>query len=333
MVFHLRDLLIGGELDSLEALFSRWSAEAERNVGSETRLYDAFDAFQSVGEEFEGALDRWIEERPGSWNARLARANYRVSTAYRQRGTKLSRDTPRSNFKAMRTTLAAALQDLGTALRLNPRALEGYWLAMETATGYGDRQGAMLALERALRVSPLSFFSRARALMALTPRWAGSYPIMETIAAVPDSLLAQNPDLGLLRGFVAMEKGEIAWLARDTVLALSYLDEAMAVGPAHWFCLKRGRVWYRLDQNEKALRDLDCALASRPTNPEARHYRSRVLYDIAHRQYPANWSELFGRAEAEGDLAFRLDPLDETIRKHHQFLAEQRKKTARMLTR
>jgi tetratricopeptide (TPR) repeat protein len=327
-VFHLRELLIGGELDSLETLFSKWSADAEHAEASETRLYDAFDAFQSMGLEFEGALDRWIEERPGSWNARLARANYLIRKAYRQRGTKLSRDTPRSNFKAMRTTLEAALLDLGVALRLNPRAIEGYWLAMEAATSYGDRRGAMLALERALRISPLSFFSRARALLALTPRWAGSYGIMDSIAAVPDTLLAENPELRLLRGFVPMEKGKVAWLEKDTLIALAFLDEAMAVAPAYWFCLARGRVQYKLDQNENALRDLNCAVTFRPASAEARHYRSRVLYDIAHRQYPTNWFELFGRAEAEGDLAFRLDSLDHTIRKHRQFLADQRRKTS-----
>jgi tetratricopeptide (TPR) repeat protein len=327
MVFHLRDLLIAGELDSLEALFSKWSAEAERDVGYETRLYDAFDAFQSVGPEFEGALDLWIEDRPGSWNARLARANYLVRTAYRQRGAKRSRDTPRSNFKAMRTTLQAALLDLSTAIRLNPLAIAAYWFAIEAATKYGDGRGAILALNRALRVSPLSFFTRARALLALTPRWAGSYSIMEMVAAVPDTLVAENPELGLLPGFVPMDKGEIAWLARDTLLALRLLDEAMAVGPTYWFCLERGTVLYKLDQNEKALRDLDCAVTLRPSSSEARHYRSRTLYDIAHQQYPTNWHELFGRAEAEGDLAFRLDSLDKTIRKHRQFLAEQRRKT------
>jgi tetratricopeptide (TPR) repeat protein len=324
--FQLRDLLIAGELDSLEALFSKWSAEAERDVRNETRLYDAFDAFESVGPEFEGALDRWIEERPGSWNARLARANYRVRLAYRQRGAKYSRQTPRSNFTAMRRTLAAALLDLSAAIRLNPSAMEAYWLAIEAATSYGDRRGVQLALERALQVSPLSFFSRARALIALTPRWAGSYAVMEVVAADADSLTAENPELSLLHGFVPLDKGEVAWLARDTALAQRYLDEAMAVGPTFWFCLERGTLRYKLDQNEAALHDLDCAISLRPTSAEAHHYRSRALYDIAYSRYPDAWAELFGRAEAAGELAFKLDSLDVTIRKQREFLAVQRRR-------
>jgi tetratricopeptide (TPR) repeat protein len=321
MVFHLRELLIAGELDSLEAVFSKFSAEAERDSRNEPRLYDAFDAFQSIGPEFDGALDLWIEARPGSWNARLARASYLVTLAYRQRGTKFSKSTPRSNFAAMHRTMDAALLDLSAAIQLNPGAIEAYWLAIEAARGYGDTRGVELALERALRVSPLSFFSRARALLALTPRWAGSYAIMEIVAANADSLARENPELRLLHGFIPLDKGRVAWLAKNTQLAQRYLDESVAVGPTFWSCFHRGTLLHSLDQTEAAVRDLDCAVSFRPTNADAHHYRSRALYEIAHSRYPDGWTELFGKAEAEGDLAFRLDSLDEPIRKHYEFMA------------
>jgi tetratricopeptide (TPR) repeat protein len=328
VVFHLRDLLLEGELDSLETLFAKWSAEAGRDVRNETPLYDAFDAFQSVGPEFEGALDRWIEERPGSWNARLARTNYLVRLAYRQRGAKSRSLTPRSKFAAMNRTLGAALLDLSAAIRLNPGAIEAYWLAIEAATSFGDTRGIALALERALQISPLSFFSRARALLALTPRWGGSYGFMESVAAA-DSLYRGNPELRQLSSFVPLDKGNVAWLERDTVLARRYLDQAMELGPTFWACFDRGRLLYKLDLNEAAVRDLDCAISLRPADADAHHYKSRALYDIAHSRYPDAWAELFGRAEAEGDLAFRLDSLDETIREYREFLTSVRSRSRR----
>jgi hypothetical protein len=92
---------------------------------------------------------------------------------------------------------------------------------------------------------------------------------------------------------------------------------AQNVGPA----LDRGRLLNKLNQIEAAIRDLDCAVSSRPASSDAHHYRSRALYKVAHSRYPDQWPELFGRAEAEGDLAFRLDSLDGDIRKHREFLA------------
>ncbi len=324
IVFRLRELLIAGELDSLEAVFSKLSDEAGRDSRNETRLFDAFDAFHSMGPDFDGALDRWIEARPGSWNARLARASYLVTLAYRQRGTEFSKSTPRSNFAAMHRAMDAALLDLSAAIRLNPGAIEAYWLAIEAARGYGDTRGVELALERALRVSPLSFFSRARALIALTPRWGGSYGVMEIVAADADSLARENPELRRLHGFIPLDKGRVAWLAKNTQLAQRYLDESVAVGPTFWSCFHRGRLLQSLDKTEAAVRDLDCAVSFRPTNADAHHYRSRALYRIAQNRYPDDWTELFGKAEAEGDLAFRLDSLDEHIRTHRAFLAQVR---------
>jgi tetratricopeptide (TPR) repeat protein len=313
---------VGGEFDSLEAFFSRFSADAERDVRNETRLYDAFYGFQAIGSEFEGALDMWIEARPASWNARLARAIYLVGLAYRQRGAKARSSTPRSNVVAMRRSMDAALLDISAAIRLNPRAIGGYWLAMRVGTGFGDTRGVEVALERALRVSPLSFFSRARALLALTPRWAGSYPLMEMVAANADSLAIENPELRLLHAFVPIDKGNVAWLAKDTSLAQRYLNESMELGPTFWSCFDRGKLLNRLNQPEAAIRDLDCAVSFRPSNADARHYRSRALYKLAHGRYPDDWTRLFGLAEAEGELALRLDSLDEDIRKHWEFLAQ-----------
>jgi tetratricopeptide (TPR) repeat protein len=151
---------------------------------------------------------------------------------------------------------------------------------------------------------------------------------MDSVVAAADTLAAENPELRLLHGFVAWDRGELAWLARDTARAERYLDEAMAVGPTFWFCLERGTLRYKLDRNEAALSDLDCAISLRPTNADAHHYRSRALYDIAYSRYPTAWPELFGRAEAEGELAFRLDSLDESIRKQREFLALQRSKVS-----
>jgi hypothetical protein len=324
-VFRLRDMLITAEFDSLEALFDTWSAAAARDVAHEPRLYDAFYAFRAVNPDFEGALDRWIDERPSSVSAHLARATYFADLAYRKRGGEGGRSTPRANISAMKLAFEASLEELGIALRMNPRAVHAYWLATEIAMGYGDMRGVLLALERSLSVTPLSFFSRARAMIALRPRWGGSYELMQIVAMEADSLRSRNPELDRLPGFIPWDAGNAAWLRSDTALALKYLDEAMTAGQTVWFCSERGELREDLDQGSGALADLDCAASLRPTTAETRLSRSRALYDIARAMYPADWKARFGRVEAEADLAFRLDSLNDGIRRHHDFVAKQRK--------
>jgi hypothetical protein len=302
----LRALVVADAFDSAEARLAAYEALAARDVAAEDLLYDAYDAtFRTPDPEMEGALDRWARARPSSARAHVALASWHVSTGFRLRGGATFGKTPAESRQAFSEHLRAAREELETAQERDPAGIAASWFAMDVAQAIGNPPEVMTALQRALRLSPRSFFSRVRAMIALVPRWGGSYCRMRIVAAAARG--PENPEFASLPGLVTWDSADTEENFKNRSGALRMLDSAIAVRPNYWLLLLRGQMWQRADSTVRALDDLRAATLLRPARVEPRYFMSEAEWDVAVTPGNVNGGRLLQSAARDMRLVMALD--------------------------
>jgi hypothetical protein len=166
-------------------------------VGAEIALESAFEAYR-VGEmgsnrlrrrveaielangvDLAPQLDEWVERRPDSWQAALARGLYRLRQAWDARGGDVAAATPGIRFENARDLAAAAEKDLRRAASVElARAFAHTGLissSLLTGQGLEERR----RLFDTAWASDRNFNSLARAFHeTLLPEWGGSEELM-----------------------------------------------------------------------------------------------------------------------------------------------------------
>lgn len=143
-------------------------------------------------------LDAWKRESPNSAFAWAASGVAYVAMAAAARGGHYIADTPQSNIDAMDRLLAQADTDLRRALELDSRLTPAY-SAMIHAGGL-DLGGkyALEAAKRGLAIAPDNFSIRTLQMWLEQPKWYGSLPALDRLAAQAQAHAATNPLLRML---------------------------------------------------------------------------------------------------------------------------------------
>lgn len=320
--------LLARDIDSTDQLLGDILEQSKHDVSGEWRGWDALSAFRS-GEL--PLLDRWVEGRPQSVPARLARATTRVTAAYAARGAGARRTVSDAQWQSADALLDGALLDLREALTRDPQQVLGYALLMWIAQFYGEPGPIVVATERAVKAQPLTFVARDRALNGLLPRWGGGrstrrykpfrprrdpYRRMERLAEAAQKHAGANPALRALRGYSAWDRADVAWLNDDTLRAREQLELALSMGTTFRFCLDRARERRDAGDVSGALEAIACAMRDRPSHAPARLMNARLLADqMEQNSYTRRTARApFFMLYAEADTAFLLDSTASGVR-------------------
>ena len=238
----LMNLLLAGDFDRLETALSAVLLEHEADPGKERQVEVAFDTFYRANADLEEPLTKWIQAKPKSYSAHLARAAYYTSVAWERRQGGYARLTSDVQFAEMRRYFAKAASDLAVARRLNPAAVQPIVYQMEGIINDGDRDAMQQLYEEALRIDPTSVAARWQYLWSLLQRWGGTIEQMEGVVEGARRYQERNPSLRILEGRVAAEGGSQALLDRNCDAAKPHLDEALKAGD-HWYYLHEAAMW------------------------------------------------------------------------------------------
>jgi len=318
----LRRLLTLGWYAPLDSAMQRYVDEMPCNIHAEWDLLEAFQAFRLADTSLAPVLDVWVMERPGAATPRLARASYWTERAWRARGARWARDTPRAAFAAMQQALTRARADIDTALQVDPRALVAHLLLLEQAQLLGAQDAAERILARGLSAWPASYNLRRFRMRSLVPNWGGSYEMMADFAQAAQTHAPENPELTILLGYVAYEDGRAARRSGDTLRAIARLSDAVAYGAYPPFLQDRADVLDDAGRFQEALADLNKALELWPFYPEALQLRGQVLYRLGRQADARARLDLWMRGLEDLRTAARLDPGDVDTREWLDFLAQ-----------
>lgn len=277
-VVKVRKLFENRQFSELNALLEKYQTFCTKDIRWEFAVQDGFNIFSSTTPSYKIILDEWVQSDSKSWVPLLARANYYIAIGWKARGTQWAKDTSRERFKRMEESFAQAVRDVSTALKINPRLLDAYFILMEINRNFGDQKtGASLA-KKALEVFPDSYLLRQRHMQDLVPRWGGSYSEMGRFAHEASSYTSTNPILKTLPGFVFWEQARMAELEEDNPKAIRLYKKALSYGENWNFLSDLSNVYWRTGEYDKAVQTIDHAIALRPTLAYGYVLRAKILF-------------------------------------------------------
>jgi hypothetical protein len=108
----LRKTVESGDLKEVNTLLTLMQSAFERGGLNDRELNKAFLAFDSFIESLADPLDQWVDQMPGSYVARLARAKFLVAKAGFYRGYTRSREVSQENWDVVHACYERASEDL-----------------------------------------------------------------------------------------------------------------------------------------------------------------------------------------------------------------------------
>jgi tetratricopeptide (TPR) repeat protein len=202
-----------------------------------------------------------------------------------------------------------ALEDIKSALTLNPKLDICYTMMIEIGMTVSDDKLKKNALTEALKYNPYGFHIRSQYLHTLTPRWGGSYQEMEEFCEEAEKYSAYNPELKSLRSQIFSDKASIFMRENNYEDAAQYYTQAIKYREFADFYIARGGCYYYLQDYRRALSDYEKALTLQPNNPDYMQRKSNTLYHL----------NRLSEAQELTEKASRLDPNNKWVQKRKDF--------------
>jgi tetratricopeptide (TPR) repeat protein len=316
----VRRLLLTRSYDTLDLVLSAYADSVVRDYRLEYRLFDAYAAFEVPMPSLEPRLTQWVERRPTSAAALLARGTYLIAAGWHARGSKFAGKTKRGQFIGMANYFRRASADFNAALRIAPNSIVAYRALMSISMNESDSATSRELLDRGLKIQPYSFRLRAFYIETLLPRWGGSYAAMTRFAEESAPYAARNPRIRALGGYVYWDRGRVLEKEGRKAEAIEAYGRAMQYGDLWLFRFERGELYFYADKNKEAAEDLTRVLVQYPQHADALYERSWVTYVMGiDASEPAKGAD-FVQAFSDIEMSVALDPSDEDHQKHLVFV-------------
>jgi tetratricopeptide (TPR) repeat protein len=292
------ELLREKKYPEIETQINSYLASMEKDVHNENDFWEAFETFNIDDPSLQAPLDDWVKQSPKSWVPFAARSQYLLEQGEATRGSEFANETSSKQFEEMDKVFVKAAADAQAAMKLNSRPLITYDVLMTIASYHGDIDQCKSFMEKELAISPYTFGGRTGYMMALLPRWGGSYDQMDNFAEESQKYADKNAKLRVLEGYVDWDRGRLKVGDDDPVAAIKYFTKALSYGD-HWlFYTTRGGTYNQKKQFRAALADLDKAVALRPQHVDTLCSRGYARWNMGQ---AAN-------AKSDIELALKLDP-------------------------
>ena len=192
-------LLDEGDYDLIERRLDGSLARHFAKVGRSEEIDYLFDVFAAATPNTDARTRAWVQARPASAHAHLARGVHLLNAGIDARGGKFIRETPPEQLRRMDALFAQALPELKRAVQLQPRLMPAHaWLLLASMYdgSVADAQGIVAEARRHDADCQTMFFRR---MNALRPRWGGSYEDMLALAGEIAPRVAAHPQLAIYR--------------------------------------------------------------------------------------------------------------------------------------
>jgi TPR repeat protein len=175
----------------------------------------------------------------------------------------------------MRHYLEKARADLEHSLQLSPKPYLSHVYLMVAACHCGRRGQGETHYEAAVKLAPQSVELRLQRMTDLEPRWGGSVPKMEALAAQAKKELADPAAANRVAARIPAYRAYESRRAKDMTGALKYLDEAILLDADPAMLCERSYVLVELKREAEAFADVKRALSKAREN---RYCMRRAVY-------------------------------------------------------
>ena len=310
----LHRLLVEDNFRLLDSALAARAVAARISGMQETIYTAAFDVFATPDAALRVHLDRWVLRDATNARARAARAVYFVARAQAARSMVFADSVKAGQWRGMKDWLTLALTDAAQAARLDETDIVGHGVTIDAIRMSGYDSAAVPVLRDALRRQPGSLFIRMKYMWMLRPRWGGSVDALKAFASAEQHAAHDNPRIALLQGMVAFDRGQQLHEDDQYQAAVAEYTKALAYGDFWRYRLARAHAYLSLQETEKALADLNRAIAERPSEVEALASRANAFAQLAERTEGTAAASLLRRAREDLRIAMLLDSGESTVR-------------------
>lgn len=279
-------LLYEAKYEDLEQLLEQLRQAAASDPAQEYRLQQGYYAFEDLQSRTREEIDAWIQARPQSTEAVVARSVQRIEAAWARRGGGYSKEVAEEAMADFRRLLALAKLDAGTALAHWPDHAVAWRSLIRAACGSEGTDVLPDLIDRVMQQAPASYTAHRTVLHFLQPRWGGSYAAMERYAEMAQSQRERNPRLQVLRGFPYWAEGVDAASDKDYERAYTLHTRALSFGDEASFLDDRAKSLKRLLRFREAMTDMETRHTRFPTRAsskalnDARKDMREIAYDL-----------------------------------------------------
>ncbi len=246
-------------------------------------------------------LKEWEHSQDHSYVPYLVQCDYYQRVGFNRRGEELAVDTPARQMEEMKIFMDLSDKKCGLALSMNPKLSVAYASMIDNARATGDRSQKVSILRQARKHLDASYRVDKAFLWSLQPQWGGSIQEMEqfveqTTHRRPDDVFSQR-----IEGQYWYIRSNLEYFQDRLLVALEYIDKAVAVYPARSLLSRRAWLLGQLGEYEASMEDLHAVLKRYPRAEWENQYLARNLRRIGrYDEAVKKWDELI---EWHGDKA------------------------------
>lgn len=273
-VIQIRNLINTSSFDKLNNLLFELNKKYSNNEITEQTLITAYTGFDIKDPSYQEFFDRWIKSSPSIFQPYLASAVYQYYLGWHLRGNSYRSKTKEEKLINFERKLNESKENIGISLHLNSKSLIAYYYKMNIAVSLGAKQDIALIKDEALKLDRTSYYIRSLYLKSLTPRWGGSFDIIQTFLEKYNKELKSAKKLNPLRGYLYKEAGDLSAIDKDNESAIKLYSKALEFGEDHYFYFGIGKSYYRTNQHKKALINFSKAIDMNPEVAEYYYWRA-----------------------------------------------------------
>lgn len=277
---YMRAQLNTGDYKTVEGIYQDAMERYRKDVAYEHYLQFGYDLFQMENDIALSSLDAWVDSS-GSAIAHAARGIYKSQLGSRSRGKEYISNTPQTKLDAMAGYYLEAMEDLFTALELDPTLTPAYVHLMRIAMSMPMPITTIEILNEALNHDDRSYYIRAQYMRSLWPRWGGSVEEMYVFGKKFAESSEGNPRLYVFLGEIEGETADNFYARKDYEDAVTRYTFALKFGDQTDWLRSRGYCYYHLGEYAKATDDFRRVLDYLPSDENALQW---VLYSQAQSQ-------------------------------------------------
>lgn len=268
----IKKLLKNGSFEELESNLTSRLKAYEAGKESDLVIFRDINFALTKSPELDRNIQKWVAAAPRSFFANLVAGAYYSNIGFEARGTGFASETSQQKFDLMRQGFDKSNLFLTEALTINPKSAMPYAPMLNMAAANVGVTSTSAIFTESVRADPKNLLVRSWGITKFTPRWGGSFKMIDELIENAISTGLTEPQLRYLRYSQHMEQGSHYWsIDKQPALAATYYRKALNL------CINSDRAAEGFIVNAKNNNDWD-AVIDVATQIEKANFATRFIY-------------------------------------------------------
>ncbi len=167
-------LLQQEKYSELDKKFNGWQTDYELGKINDINMLHISRAFYQATPALEDKYNKWVNEYPSSYAAKLARGIYFMRMALQSRGEKYISQTSHDRISKMNVYLHKSIEDLNSSLKFSNKPIITLYNIHYIYRLSGQLSDERKVLDSSVQIDPKNFIVRYAHMLGLQTRWGGN---------------------------------------------------------------------------------------------------------------------------------------------------------------